>query len=46
MTQALTTSVTGFLPENPVWQKWVGTAILTLLLIQIITTPGSYACPA
>lgn len=46
MTHALTARLSEFLPQDTLWQRIIGLAVLTLLLVQVLSTPMSYACPA
>ena len=46
MTHALSSRLSVFFPQDTLWQRVTGLAILTLLLIQVLSTPMNYACPA
>lgn len=46
MTQILSARLSEYFPQDTLWQRVTGLAILILLLIQVLSTPMTYACPA
>jgi hypothetical protein len=44
MAQAMTLRLADYLPQEITWQRVLGVAILTLLLIQVLAAPVPAAC--